>query len=404
MPSATDTRASWLRLVLSLAAATIANVGMWSIVVIMPAVQSEFGVSRAGTAFPYTATMFGFALGNFLLGRAVDRFGIAATLAVASAVLSAGFLVASQSPSVAALAAAQFFIGAAAAVGFGPLLADISHWFLRRRGIAVALVASGNYLAGAIWPMVLARELAEDGWRSVYMIVAVAVSCGLLPLAWALRGTAGGRPSLSPAPGAAVILSRTVGLSPRRLQYILGLAGIGCCVAMSMPQVHIVALCVDLGFGPAVGAEMLALMLAGGVASRLVSGLLADRFGGVRTLLIGSALQCAALFLYLPAGGIVSLYAVSLVFGLSQGGIVPSYAIIVREYMPASEAGARVGFVMMATIFGMALGGWLSGLIYDLSGSYALAFVNGILWNGLNIGIMLWLLWRGRPRAMVPAV
>jgi len=168
---------------------------------------------------------------------------------------------------------------------------------------------------------------------------------------------------------------------------------------MSMPQVHIVALCVGLGFGPAVGAQMLALMLLGGVASRIVSGLLADRLGGVRTLLIGSCLQCLALFLYLPAGGMVSLYLVSLVFGLSQGGIVPSYALIVREYMPAKEAGARVGFVMMATILGMALGGWLSGLIYDLSGSYRLAFINGIVWNGANIGIMLWLLSRSRPRA-----
>jgi MFS family permease len=140
-------------------------------------------------------------------------------------------------------------------------------------------------------------------------------------------------------------------------------------------------------------------MLLGGVASRIVSGLLADKLGGVRTLLIGSCLQCLALFLYLPAGGMVSLYLVSMVFGLSQGGIVPSYALIVREYMPAKEAGARVGFVLMATILGMALGGWMSGWIYDVSGSYTLAFVNGIIWNGGNIAIMLWLLMRSRPRA-----
>ena len=139
-------------------------------------------------------------------------------------------------------------------------------------------------------------------------------------------------------------------------------------------------------------------MLLGGVGSRLVSGLLADKLGGVKTLLIGSLAQCVALFLYLPSDALISLYVVSLVFGLSQGGIVPSYAVIVREYMPAREAGARVGFVLMATIMGMALGGWSSGLIYDLSGSYQLAFINGIAWNGLNIAIMLWLLMRGRPR------
>jgi MFS family permease len=143
---------------------------------------------------------------------------------------------------------------------------------------------------------------------------------------------------------------------------------------------------------------MLSLMLLGGVGSRLVSGLLVDKLGGVKTLLIGSLAQCVALFLYLPSDALISLYVVSLVFGLSQGGIVPSYAVIVREYMPAREAGARVGFVLMATIMGMALGGWSSGLIYDLSGSYQLAFINGIAWNGLNIAIMLWLLMRGRPR------
>jgi MFS family permease len=167
---------------------------------------------------------------------------------------------------------------------------------------------------------------------------------------------------------------------------------------MSMPQVHIVSYSVDLGFGPVVGAKMLSLMLLGGVGSRLLSGLLADKLGGVKTLLIGSVAQCIALFLYLPSDTLSSLYVVSLVFGLSQGGIVPSYAVIVREYMPAREAGARVGFVLMATIFGMAIGGWVSGLIYDLSGSYQLAFINGIAWNGVNIGIMIWLLMRGRPR------
>ena len=191
--------------------------------------------------------------------------------------------------------------------------------------------------------------------------------------------------------------SQSVGLSPRALQYLLGLAGIGCCVAMSMPQVHIVAYCVGLGYGPAVGAEMLSLMLLGGVISRIVSGLLADRLGGVRTLLLGSVLQCIALFFYLPYDGMVSLYVVSAIFGLSQGGIVPSYALVVREYMPAREAGARVGFVIMMTVLGMAIGGWLSGAIYDLTGSYFWAFLNGIVWNFVNIGIVLMLLIRSRP-------
>ena len=167
-------------------------------------------------------------------------------------------------------------------------------------------------------------------------------------------------------------------------------------------QVHIVAYCGDLGYGVARGAEMLSLMLGFGVVSRLASGWISDRIGGVRTLLLGSTLQMATLFFYLPFDGLISLYVVSALFGLAQGGIVPSYAIIIREYMPASEAGTRVGIVMMATIIGMALGGWVSGVIFDLTGSYQIAFLNGIAWNVVNAAIALWLLYN-RPRPQLAA-
>jgi MFS family permease len=191
---------------------------------------------------------------------------------------------------------------------------------------------------------------------------------------------------------------QSISVSPRVLQSLLVVAGIGCCVAMSMPQVHIVAYCIDLGYGVARGGEMLSIMLAAGIVSRLASGFLADRIGGIKTLLIGSVLQGLSLLFYIPFDGLASLYIVSLVFGLSQGGIVPCYAIIVREYMPAHEAGQRVGIVIMATIVGMALGGWMSGAIYDMTGSYAAAFLNGIGWNLLNVSVMTILLWKsGRP-------
>lgn len=393
----TDSRYSWTRLGLTLLIATVINAGMWAIIVIMPAVEAEYGGSRAMASLPYTLTMIGFGTGNYVLGRAVDRFGITLSLLVACVLTALGYGLATLSNSLAMLSLAQLLVGFASAIGFGPLIADISHWFVRRRGIAVALVASGNYLSGAIWPILLANVLQESGWRAVYLVMAMVTLVVVIPLAFALRRRLPEEAQVA-AEQASVLNAKSAGLSPRALQYLLGLAGIGCCVAMSMPQVHIVALCVGLGYGPAVGAQMLSLMLLGGVASRIVSGLLADRLGGVRTLLIGSILQCLALFLYLPAGGMVSLYLVSMIFGLSQGGIVPSYALIVREYMPAKEAGARVGFVMMATIMGMALGGWLSGVIYDVSGSYMLAFVNGIVWNGLNIAIVLWLISRSRPR------
>jgi len=399
-PATHDSTYSWLRLGLTLAIAMVANVGMWAIIVIMPAVEAEFGVGRADASLPYTLTMVGFAVGNFAVGRAVDIWGVTRVLVVCALGIAAGYGLAMASGSILALSLAQLLVGFGTSVGFGPLIADISHWFMRRRGIAVALVASGNYLSGAIWPILLADILAESGWRMAYAVLAVATLVVVIPLAFALRRQVP-ESAHDLAEAAWVANARSAGLSPRGLAWLLGVAGVGCCVAMAMPQVHIVSYSVDLGFGASAGAEMLALMLLGGVASRIVSGLLADRLGGVRTLLLGSVLQAIALMLYLPSDALVSLYAVSLIFGLSQGGIVPSYALIVREYMPAREAGARVGFVLMATIMGMALGGWISGWIYDVTGSYQLAFWNGIAWNGLNIAIMLWLLGRSRPRRVL---
>lgn len=392
-----DSGYSWRRLALSLAIAIIINVGMWAAIVVLPGMQADFGLDRAQASLPYTFTMIGFAFGNLVIGRVVDRFGVALALTGAGVIAAIGFALTAVAQSLWLVCALQLTIGFATAAGFGPLIADISLWFLRRRGIAVAIAASGNYLAGAVWPYMLKGVLAEDGWRAAYLILAAIILFGMTPLTFFLRRRL---PDEALARSDAVSAARALasGFSPRALMWLLGLAGVACCVAMSMPQVHIVAFCVDLGYGPAVGAEMLALMLLGGVGSRLVSGLMADQLGGVRTLLIGSVLQTVGLILYLPSSGLTSLYIVSLVFGLSQGGIVPSYAVIVREYMPAREAGARTGFVIMATILGMALGGWMSGWIYDLTGSYQMAFVNGIAWNLLNVGIVLLVLLRGRPR------
>jgi MFS family permease len=395
-----DSRYAWLRMGITLAVAVVINAGMWLIISVMPAMQAELGVDRADASLPYTLTMIGFAVGNYAAGKAVDRFGVTVSIIGAAFLVALGFMVAIYSTSIAMISFAQLLVGLGSAVGFGPLIADISHWFMRRRGIAMAIVASGNYLSGAFWPLVLTGVLQDHGWRSVYMVMAVVTLGAVLPLAFGLRRrVSDGAHAAAEAVSAAN--AKSSGLSPTALACLLGVAGIGCCLAMSMPQVHIVAYCVDLGYGPAVGTQMLTMMLLGGVCSRLVSGALADRLGGVTTLLIGSILQCVALVLYLPSDALVSLYVVSTIFGLSQGGIVPSYAVIVREYMPAREAGARVGFVLMATILGMAIGGWVSAWIYDVSGSYHLAFINGIVWNGMNIAIMVWLLMRSRTRVVL---
>lgn len=388
--SVLDSRYSWARLALSLLIGLIGNVGMWVVIMVMPDIQAEFDLERAEASYPYVWTMVGFALGNYLIGLLVDRYGIVRVLSGMSLVMAAGFALAAVTPTFFIVSVLHLLIGLGTAASFGPLIADISLWFERRRGIAIAIIASANYLSGAFWPVVLSGHLASDGWRGVYMVLALIIAVSVPPLTLLLRRRLPmSEMSAAVAQGAAA--GGIGGLSPRQIALILGVAGIACCVAMSMPQVHIVALCVDLGFGPAVGAEMLSLMLLGGVASRLISGLLADQLGGIPTLLIGSALQMLALFLYLPFDGLVSLYVVSTIFGLAQGGIVPSYAVIVRELMPAKEAGRWVGFVMMSTIVGMAFGGWLSGVIYDISGSYQLAFWNGIVWNLGNIFIITYI-------------
>jgi MFS family permease len=214
----------------------------------------------------------------------------------------------------------------------------------------------------------------------------------MLPLTLALRRRA---PTVAHGAAEGALRARAApAVSPGALQTLLVLAGVSCCVAMSMPQVHIVAYCGDLGYGPAAGARMLSLMLGFGMVSRLASGWIADHIGGLRTLLLGSALQGIALVFYLPFDGLTSLYVVSALFGLFQGGIVPSYAIIIREFFAPKEAGARVGLVVMATVFGMALGGWMSGAVFDLTGSYQAAFLNGIAWNLLNLSIVVWLMRR----------
>lgn len=404
-PGGVDSPYAWLRLGLSMLLATIGGAGMWSVIVVLPAVQHDFAVDRADASLPYTATMVGFAVGNMVFGRMVDRFGITGPLALASAALGGGFLLASQAPSLAIFAVLQgVLIGFGAAATFGPLLADVSHWFARRRGFAVSVTAAGNYVAGAVWPLVIEELMQDHGWRGSYIIIGLICLVVLVPAAFLLR---------RPAPHRVVRLdgvlpvdpppARETALSPGALQGILVVAGIGCCVAMAMPQVHIVAYCVDLGFGVARGAEMLSLMLFGGIASRVISGLLADRIGGILTLLLGAVLQCLALLLFIPYDGLASLYTVSLIFGLAQGGIVSSYAIVVREYLPAREAGSRVGVVITATIVGMALGGWMSGWIYDLTGSYQAAFLNGIAWNLLNIAAIALVLFKSRRQRLAPA-
>jgi MFS family permease len=393
-----ESRYAWLRLLAALALCTLGGSGMYIVTVALPPIQAEFGVDRSDASLPYTLTMIGFGLGSILMGRLADRFGVMVPVIFGIACLGCGFVAASFATSLWQFALAQgLLIGMlGCSATFAPLVADTSLWFNRRRGIAVAICASGNYLGGTLWPPVVQHFFDEAGWRPTYLGVGLFCVVAMLPLALVLRPRP---PALAtPAPGTTSAAPRDLGLPPRLLLGLLCTAGVACCVAMSMPQVHIVALCSDMGIAAQRGAEMLSLMLATGIVSRLVFGAISDRIGGLRTLLLGSTLQAIALALFLPADGIGSLYVVSALFGLFQGGIVPAYAIIVREYFDPRVAGATVSIVLTSTLFGMALGGWMSGAIFDLTGSYDAAFVNGIAWNLLNLTIAGALLLRARKR------
>jgi MFS family permease len=400
-----DSPYAWTRLWVALALTTIGGSGMYSMAVVLPPLQAEFGIARADASLPYTLTMIGFGFGGILMGKVADRFGVMVPVLIGSACLALGFIAAGFAQNLFQFAAAQgLLVGLLGTSGtFVPLVADISLWFTRRRGIAVAIVMSGNYLAGTVWPPLMQHFIDTAGWRATYIGTGVfcLLSMPLLALALRRRPPAIADLAVSGAGAlhariAAVNPERPLGLSPASLQVLLCIAGVACCVAMSMPQVHMVAYCGDLGYPAARGAEMLSLMLAFGVVSRLVSGWIADRIGGLRTLLLGAVLQAVALVLFLPFQQLAALYVISALFGLFQGGLVPSYPIIVREYFSPREAGARTGTVLMATLFGMALGGWIPGWIFDATGSYRLAFANGIAWNLVTTGIALFLLYRAR--------
>jgi MFS family permease len=398
MPSI-ETSYSWVRLLASITLSTLGCVGLWSLAVALPAVQADFGVQRAGASLPYALTMVGFMIGGITVGRFADRFGILPPFAGGTILMCLGYILTAYSPTLPAFAVVSgLTIGLGSAASFAPLVADASLWFDRHRGLAISLATIGSSLAGVVWPPIIQHFIAQAGWRHTHIGIGIFCMATMLPLALVLRR----RPIFhKPAMDGATTVNaiQATGLSPNVAHALLTLAGLCCCVAMAMPQVHLVAYCADLGYGPAQGAGMLAVMLGFGVASRVIFGWMFIRIGGLRSLLLGSGMQAIALALYLPFDGLVSLYVVSAIFGLAQGGLVPSYAVIIRELFPAREAGLRVSLAISTTLAGMALGGWLAGAIFDWTGSYAAALLNGIGWNIVNMAIVIWLLQQTRSGA-----
>ena len=377
-----------LRLFASLIIMTIGATGMYAVILSLKPILVEFESSRAAASLPYAFTMIGYGLGGILMGKISDRFGVFWPVLFAGFMLSAGFAIASIADNLLQLCIIQAvmigLLGSGAT--FAPLVADTSHWFTHRRGIAVGIVISGNYLAGAIWPPIIQDMIDAANWRTAYTTLAV-ITVSILPI---LSFILYRRPNIEHAEitsDSNEISGRPLGFTPNTLQCVICFAGIGCCIAMSVPQVHIIPYVTDLNFEARHGANMLAIMLGCGVVSRIVSGVICDRIGGLNTLVLGSALQLIVLILYLPFDNLTALYTLAALFGLSQGGIVPSYTIIVRTFFKAKDAGWRIGMALFFTMLGMAVGGWLAGALYDLTGSYELAFINAIGFNIANLAI-----------------
>ena len=395
-----DSSQAALRLLVTLGLVVLGNSSMYVVSVVLPEVQSEFGIGRADASLPYTLMMVCLGLGGIWTGRLADRHGLTPILWCGALAVFGGFALAANAQSIWLFGLAHGILGLIGSSStFAPLMADTALWWQKRRGIAVAICACGNYIAGAIWPPLVQHGITTIGWRHTYLLLGLVCGIGMFLLSLKMRAKPPiPKVSVATASTTSDDSARPFGLRPSHAQLLLCTAGVSCCVAMAMPQVHIVAYCTDLGYGAARGAEMLSLMLTCGIVSRLVSGLICDRIGGIKTLLLGSVLQGIALLAFLPFDGMVPLYVISATFGLFQGGIVPSYAIIVREHFSPKEVGERVGSVIMATLVGMALGGWLSGWIFDMTGSYKAAFVNGIAWNLLNVSITGWLYLRLKSR------
>ena len=388
-----DSQQAWFRLAIIFTMSVIGTAGMWSVVIILPNIQNEFTLDRAASTYPYVATMFGYGFGNVIIGRMLDKIGIKKPIIFALSLLVTSYVLSFFAKNVFWLSTIQFFLGFSAAAFFGPMMADISNYFYKRKGLAVSLVASGQHLCGAIWPFVVKDFIIEGDWRNAHLFIALVCSI-LIPILFYFLGNK--VPKMNNEQKLTTqdedINSKVnLSISNRQIQILLMIAGVLCCVAMSMPQVHIVPLCIDNGYGLAVGTEILSFMLFAAVASRVIFGFLSDKIGPIQTLILGSSLQAISLTMFLPFNSQLSLYIVAICFGLSQGGIVPIYAVIISKFLPSNEVAERVGWLIFATIIGMSLGGWLSGEIYDFTNSYRLAFINGIFWNIMNLCIMIYL-------------
>ncbi|MEX2648464.1 MAG: MFS transporter [Alphaproteobacteria bacterium] len=399
-----DSRAAWIVAFAQVGLMTVAMGSVYLLWVGLKPIATDFGWPREVPSLAYSLQMIGTGLGGIVMGRWLDRSGLGApalagVLAIgAGSLLTAGIDAAWQLHAINAVLIG--FVGNGAI--FTPLVTNTTRWFERRRGLAVAIVASGQSLAGAIWPPVFRFAIDEIGWRATYAWYGAGSLVIMLPLLLLVRRRA---PALSAARLMAALdaVAHRAG-AVRHVPHAMLASGIfTCCVAMAVPLVHIVAHVSDLGLGAARGAELLAIILALSFISRIAIGVLADRSGAFVSLVVASALQAIGLAVFMVADGQVGLFVAALFFGLGFGGLIPCYAVGVRALYPPQDAGWRIGIVFFAGSIGMAVGGWMAGVIYDRLGSYGPAFAVAVGFNLVNLAVLAALWAMARRLVAVPA-
>jgi MFS family permease len=361
----------------------------WITAVGLKAIAGEMGGARSVPALANSLAWLGTAAGGILMGRLADRFGIRWTVIFGSCMICIGLGISTLGQPWQLYVGHGLFIGLLGNAGLNaPLYVYVSRWFDRRRGSALALISSGGYLAGFVWPMMFERGIAHLGWRSTMLIYALVQLIVILPLAVVFLRSPPEAPSIGGALRDDGARRTVLGWNPNVVFALLALASFLCCVTMSMPQAHLVALCSDYGISASLGALMLSTLLGAGIISRQIWGWIADRVGGLITALLSSTLQALAMIGFLNTQDEVGLFTVSIAFGLGFSALIPAYVLIVRELFPVSEAHWRVPTLLFMSGTGMATGGWLAGYIYDLFGFYAPAFATGVAFNAANLAVL----------------
>jgi MFS family permease len=392
-----ESRGSWVVAIIALAVLTISYGGPLVTVVAMKPIAAEFGAARSAPALAVSLTYIGSGLGGILMGWISGRVGVRRVVIGCGTMLATGLAVASFGGLWSLYLCNLLLVGLLGSAGmFSPIMAYLTRWFDDHRGSAVALVSSGQYVAGALWPLALQLAVGTLGWRRTMLLYAALVVGTIVPMAALFFRT----PPASSSPGVesarADAGGPVLGLPPNLVLGLLALAIFCCCVTMAMPLSHMVAFCSDIGIGPAHGAAMLSTQLAIGFVAQQMWGWLADRLGGLRTILCASASMAVAMIGFLVTQNEVGLFSVSAIFGLAFGGLIPGYILTVRALFPAEEANWRIPIVMFPGALGMAAGGWLAGIMYDEFGFYAPAFAAGIGFNLLNVAVIAPLVLRER--------